>query len=57
MNARIAFSLLSFHVGAIDLKLDFDLLGDAEHEVAKATRGVRKAVKGISRLWVRNLVT
>jgi hypothetical protein len=53
MNARIAFSLFGFHVGVIDLAIDLDI---PEREVTKATQATRKAVKGISRLWVRGMV-
>jgi hypothetical protein len=53
MNARITFSLFGFRVGVIDLAIDLDI---PEREVTKATQVTRKAVKGISRLWVRGMV-
>jgi hypothetical protein len=56
MNARITFSLFGFRVGAIDLAINLDGLDIPEREVAKATHVTRKAVKGISRLWVRGMV-
>jgi hypothetical protein len=57
MNARITFSLFGFHVGVIDLAIDLDgVLDIPEREVTKATQVTRKAVKGISQLWVRGMV-
>ena len=57
MNARITFSLFGFHVGVIDLAINLDgVLDISEREVTKATQVTRKAVKGISRLWVRGMV-
>jgi hypothetical protein len=57
MNARITFSLFGFRVGAIDLAINLDgVLDMPEREVTKATQVTRKAVKGMSRLWVRGMV-
>lgn len=57
MNARITFALLGFRVGAIDLAINIDgVLDIPERDVTKATQVTRKAVKGISRLWVRGMV-
>ena len=57
MNARITLSLFGFHVGVIDLAINLDgVLDIPEREVTKATQVTRKAVKGMSRLWVRGMV-
>jgi hypothetical protein len=57
MNVRITFSLFGFRIGAIDLAINLDdVLDIPEREVTKATQVTRKAVKGISQLWVRGMV-
>jgi hypothetical protein len=57
MNARITFSLFGFRVGVIDLVINLDgVLDIPDREVRKATQVTRKAVKGVSRLWVRGMV-
>jgi hypothetical protein len=57
MNVRITFSLFGFCVGAIDLAINLDdVLDVPEREVTKASQVTRKAVKGISQLWVRGMV-
>ncbi len=57
MNACITFSLFGFRVGVIDLTINLaGVLDIPEREATKATQVTRKAVKGISRLWVRGMV-
>ena len=57
MNARITLALFGFRVGVIDLAINLDSVLDIpEREVTNATQVTRKAVKGISRLWVRGMV-
>jgi hypothetical protein len=58
MNARITFSLFGVRIGIVDLAIDLDgVLDIPGGEVTKTAQVTRKAVKGISRLWVRGMVT
>jgi hypothetical protein len=58
MNARITFSLFGVRIGVFDLAINLDGVLDVPGgEVTKTTQATRKAVKSISRLWVKGMVT
>jgi hypothetical protein len=58
MNARITFSLFGVRIGVVDLAINLDgVLDIPDGEVTKTTQVTRRAVKGISRMWVRGMVT